>query len=90
MRTPTALRQDLDLIDYHPRDALAGRVDLDTPLIVLTSRVDELHRVRAPDRGRDDALAKPYSYDLSFAHRSLRCFAALGRGLRHGSCVSAR
>lgn len=53
----------LDLIDaIRDGDGLAGRVDPDTPLIVLTTRVDELHRVRVLDRGGDDVLAKPYSY----------------------------
>jgi DNA-binding response OmpR family regulator len=41
---------------------LAGRVDPDTPLIVLTVDVDELHRIRMLERGGDDVLAKPYSY----------------------------
>lgn len=55
--------QTLDLIDaVRTGDGLAGRVDPDTPLIVLTARVDELHRIRALDRGGDDVLAKPYSY----------------------------
>jgi DNA-binding response OmpR family regulator len=53
----------LDLIDaIRSGDGLAGRVDPDTPLIVLTTRVDELHRIRVLDRGGDDVLAKPYSY----------------------------
>ena len=53
----------LDLIDaIRDGDGLAGRVDPDTPLIVLTTRVDELHRIRVLDRGGDDVLAKPYSY----------------------------
>ena len=53
----------LDLIDaIRDGDGLAGRVDPDTPLIVLTARVDELHRIRVLDRGGDDVLAKPYSY----------------------------
>jgi DNA-binding response OmpR family regulator len=42
-------------------DGLAGRVDPDTPLIVLTARVDELHRIRLLDRGGDDVLGKPFS-----------------------------
>ena len=53
----------LGLIDaIRGGDGLAGRVDPDTPLIVLTARVDELHRIRVLDRGGDDVLAKPYSY----------------------------
>ena len=55
--------QTLDLIDaIRDGDGLAGGVDPDTPLIVLTTRVDELHRIRVLDRGGDDVLAKPYSY----------------------------
>jgi DNA-binding response OmpR family regulator len=50
----------LDLIDaIRTGDGLASRVDPDTPLIVLTSRADELHRIRALDRGWDDVLTKP-------------------------------
>jgi DNA-binding response OmpR family regulator len=53
----------LDLIDaIRNGDGLAGRVDPDTPLIVLTTRVDEVQRIRVLDRGGDDVLAKPYSY----------------------------
>jgi DNA-binding response OmpR family regulator len=53
----------LDLIDaIRSRDGLASQIDPDTPLIVLTSRSDELHRIRALDRGGDDVLSKPFSY----------------------------
>jgi DNA-binding response OmpR family regulator len=34
----------------------------DTPLIVLTSRHEELHRVRILERGADDIVSKPFSY----------------------------
>jgi DNA-binding response OmpR family regulator len=55
--------QTLGLIDaIRAGDGLAGHVDPTTPLIVLTARVDELHRIRVLDRGGDDVLAKPYSY----------------------------
>ena len=40
----------------------AGEIDPDTPMIVLTSRADELARVRVFERGGDDVLAKPFSY----------------------------
>src|SRR5881397_3403116 len=43
-------------------DGLASHIHPETPLIVLTARRDELARVRYPDRGSDDVLAKPYSY----------------------------
>jgi DNA-binding response OmpR family regulator len=53
----------LDLIDaICMGDGLASRIDPDTPLIVLTSRADELHLIRALDRGGDDVLTKPFSY----------------------------
>ena len=53
----------LDLIDGIRRgDGLASRIDPDTPLIVLTSRADELHLIRALDRGGDYVLTKPFSY----------------------------
>jgi hypothetical protein len=55
--------QTLGLIDaIRAGDGLAGDVDPTTPLIVLTARVDELHRIRVLDRGGDEVLAKPYSY----------------------------
>jgi DNA-binding response OmpR family regulator len=53
----------LDLIDaIRTGHGLASQIDPDTPLIVLTSRADELHRIRALDRGGDDVLTKPFSY----------------------------
>jgi DNA-binding response OmpR family regulator len=53
----------LELIDAVRAGAgLAGRLDPDTPMIVLSARADELHRIRVLDRGADDVLAKPFSY----------------------------
>ena len=43
-------------------DGLAGEVDPETPIIVLTARADELARVRVFDRGGDDVVSKPFSY----------------------------
>ena len=61
----------LGLIDaVRAGKGLAGRVDPDTPLIVLTARADELHRIRVLDRGGDDVLAKPYSYPELRARRA--------------------
>jgi DNA-binding response OmpR family regulator len=55
--------QTLDLIDaVRSGDGLAGRVDPQVPILVLTSRVEELDRIRLLDRGGDDVLARPYSY----------------------------
>jgi DNA-binding response OmpR family regulator len=53
----------LGLIDaVRSGDGFAGRVDPNIPMIVLSARVDELHRIRVLDRGCDDVLAKPFSY----------------------------
>jgi DNA-binding response OmpR family regulator len=53
----------LELIDaIRAGNGLASDVDPATPLIVLTARVDELHRIRVLDRGGDDVVAKPYAY----------------------------
>jgi DNA-binding response OmpR family regulator len=53
----------LDLIDAVRAGAgLAGRVDPDIPMIVLSARADALHRTRVLDRGADDVLGKPFSY----------------------------
>jgi DNA-binding response OmpR family regulator len=43
-------------------DGLAGAIDPDTPMIVLTARADELDRVRVFDRAGDDVISKPFSY----------------------------
>jgi DNA-binding response OmpR family regulator len=43
-------------------DGLAGEIDPTTPMIVLTTRADELERVRVFDRGGDDIVNKPFSY----------------------------
>jgi DNA-binding response OmpR family regulator len=54
----------LDLIDaIRDGDGLAGRVDPDTPLIVLTTRVDELHRIRLLDRGGDALICVVHPLD---------------------------
>ena len=43
-------------------EGLAGRVDPDTPMIVLSARADRLHRIRVLERGGDDIVQKPFSY----------------------------
>jgi DNA-binding response OmpR family regulator len=53
----------LELLDaVRNAGGLAARIDPHVPILVLTSRVEELHRIRLLDRGGDDVLAKPYSY----------------------------
>ena len=55
--------QTLELLDALRRgDAAIGEIDPHTPMIVLTTRADELARVRVFDRGGDDVVAKPFSY----------------------------
>jgi DNA-binding response OmpR family regulator len=55
--------QTLGLLDAVREGAgLAGEIDPNTPMIVLSARADELERVRVFDRGGDDVLAKPFSY----------------------------
>jgi DNA-binding response OmpR family regulator len=48
----------------HVRDAdrIAGRLDPDLPLLVLSGRVGELDRLRGFHRGCDDYMVKPFSY----------------------------
>jgi DNA-binding response OmpR family regulator len=43
-------------------DRIAGKLDPDLPMLVLTGRATELDRLRAFDRGADDYLVKPFSY----------------------------
>ena len=43
-------------------DRVAGRIDPDLPLLVVTGRVGELDRLRAFRRGCDDYVMKPFSY----------------------------
>jgi DNA-binding response OmpR family regulator len=53
-------------------DRIAGRLDPDLPLLVLSGRVGELDRLRGFDRGCDDYMVKPYSYyELSARVRAL-------------------
>jgi len=41
---------------------LAGCLDRDVPMIVLTTKADAVHRTRLGDRCGDDVLGKPFSY----------------------------
>jgi DNA-binding response OmpR family regulator len=43
-------------------DRVAGRIDPDLPLLVLTGRAAELDRLRGFTRGCDDYVVKPFSY----------------------------
>jgi DNA-binding response OmpR family regulator len=53
-------------------DRVAGRLDPDLPLLVLSGRVSELDRLRGFERGCDDYITKPVSYyELSARIRAL-------------------
>ncbi len=53
----------LGLLDWvRGADSAWCAVARDTPVIVLTSRVDDLHRVRVLEHGGDDVVVKPFSY----------------------------
>ena len=53
-------------------DGIAGRLDPELPLLVLSGRVGELDRLRGFERGCDDYVLKPFSYfELSARVRAL-------------------
>jgi DNA-binding response OmpR family regulator len=55
--------QTLGLLDaIRTGEGLGGRVDSDTPMIVLSSKADELTRVRVFEHDGDDVMTKPFSY----------------------------
>lgn len=56
-------RDGLELLrDVREADRLAGSIDPDLLLLVVTGRATELHRLRAFERGCDDYIVKPFSY----------------------------
>jgi DNA-binding response OmpR family regulator len=56
-------RDGLDVLSLiRDGEPVAGRVDPDLPVLVLSGRAAELDRLRAFDRGCDDYLTKPFSY----------------------------
>jgi DNA-binding response OmpR family regulator len=59
-------------------DRLAGALDPDLPLLVLSGRAADLDRLRAFDRGCDDYIVKPFSYQELHA----RLLALLRRSRR--------
>jgi DNA-binding response OmpR family regulator len=53
----------LELVrEIRAADRLAGGIDPELPVLVLSGRTRELDRLRAFDRGCDDFLGKPFSY----------------------------
>ena len=53
----------LALLDWlRSADSALCAAATDTPVIVLTSRSEEVHWVRLLERGGDDVIVKPFSY----------------------------
>jgi DNA-binding response OmpR family regulator len=60
------------LAQVRTADRIAGRLDPDLPLLVLSGRVSELDLLRGFDRGCDDYMIKPFSYhELSVRVKAL-------------------
>src|SRR5215218_2098487 len=56
-------RDGLELLkQVRQADGVASRIDPLLPLLILSGRVGELHRLRGFDRGADDVMGKPFSY----------------------------
>lgn len=56
-------RDGLELLrQVRDADRVAGRLDPDLPLLVLSGRSGELDRLRGFERGCDDYVVKPFSY----------------------------
>ncbi|ADB52206.1 two component transcriptional regulator, winged helix family [Conexibacter woesei DSM 14684] len=56
-------RDGLELLEaIRTADPVASRIDATLPLLVLSGRANELHRLRTFERGADDVLPKPFSY----------------------------
>jgi DNA-binding response OmpR family regulator len=53
----------LELLRYvRETDRTAGRVDPDLPMIILSGRASDLERLRGFERGCDDYVVKPFTY----------------------------
>jgi DNA-binding response OmpR family regulator len=77
-------RDGLDLLrQVREADGVASRIDPHLPLIVLSGRVGELHRLRGFDRGADDVMGKPFSYPELRA-RVAALLRRSERSVRHG------
>jgi DNA-binding response OmpR family regulator len=56
-------RDGLELLrTVRAADRIAGRIDPDLPMIVLSGRAGDLDRLRGFQRGADDYVVKPFSY----------------------------
>jgi DNA-binding response OmpR family regulator len=78
-------RDGLDLLArLRASEPVAGRVDPNLPVLVLTGRASELDRLRGFDRGCDEYVTKPFSYQELLARirallRRTRVRARTGR-----------
>lgn len=56
-------RDGLELLQQvRSADGVASRLDPQIPMLVLSGRTGELHRLRSFEKGADDHLQKPFSY----------------------------
>lgn len=77
-------RDGLELLrQVREADGVATRVDPLLPLLVLSGRVGELHRLRGFEKGADDVLGKPFSYQELLA-RVRALLRRSERSVRHG------
>jgi DNA-binding response OmpR family regulator len=77
-------RDGLELLkQVREADGVASRIDPHLPLIVLSGRVGELHRLRGFEKGADDVLQKPFSYPELRA-RIAALLRRSERSVRHG------
>jgi DNA-binding response OmpR family regulator len=77
-------RDGLDLLrQVRESDGVATRIDPLLPLLVLSGRVGELHRLRTFERGADDVLGKPFSY-AELRARVTALLRRSERSVRHG------
>jgi DNA-binding response OmpR family regulator len=76
--------QTLALLDaIRAGDGFAGRMDPDTPLIVLSRDADRLQRIRVLERGGDDVVCKPFAYpELRARIAAVLRRSEIGRGAR--------
>src|SRR5215213_6236646 len=73
----------LKILDFvRDADGLAGRVERQLPVIVLSGRGSEVERLRGFRRGADDYVVKPFSYPELVARMQAVLRRARGRPLR--------
>lgn len=77
-------RDGLELLrEVREADGVGNRIDPALPLLVLSGRINDLHRLRTFERGADDVVSKPFSYpELRARIRAL--LARAERRARHG------